>query len=105
MRLRTAIFHTMLLTLMCACSDARMESEENKSSTSSQSSAQHAALVEAYIGKKVPYDKYSEIGYPETLAGTDNSKWVAYFPKGNFTIVSDKKSDVVKAIYVGKQEL
>lgn len=29
-------------------------------------------------------------GNPETLEGTNNKVWIAYFPKGNFTILSQK---------------
>jgi hypothetical protein len=104
MKLKTTIALVILLPLLGACSDAEIKSVENKKSTSSQSSAEYNALVKAYVGKKVPYEQYGEIGMPETLIGTDNNKWVAYFPKGNFTIVSDKKSDMVKAVYIGKQE-
>jgi hypothetical protein len=55
------------------------------------------------VGKKVPYDKYDVIGHPETLKGTNNDVWVAYFPKGNFTIISDKKTDIVRNVYAGKK--
>ena len=61
-------------------------------------------LKSLYLNKKVPYSKFDKIGQPETLSGTNNSKWVAYFPKSNFTIVTDKKTDIVKKIYEGKVE-
>jgi hypothetical protein len=58
-------------------------------------------LANLYVGKTVPYEKYEEIGKPETLSGTNNVQWVAYFPKADFTIVTDKKTDIVKTIYTG----
>jgi hypothetical protein len=61
-------------------------------------------LESSYVNKKVPFSQYSQIGQPETLKGTNNSQWVAYFPKGDFTIVSDKKTNIVQAIYEGKVE-
>jgi hypothetical protein len=62
-------------------------------------------LESRYAGKKIPYSLYSEIGQPQTLSGTDNEQWVAYFPKGDFTVVSDKKTDIVKFVYSGKHPL
>ena len=61
-------------------------------------------LESSYVNKKVPFSQYSQIGRPETLKGTNNSQWVAYFSKGNFTIVSDKKTNIVQAVYEGKVE-
>ena len=61
-------------------------------------------LKNTYLNHKIPYSRYSEIGYPKTLNGTNNSQWVAYFPKGDFTIISDKKTDIIKKIYEGRVE-
>ncbi len=41
-------------------------------------------------------------GSPETLKGTDNQYWIAYFPKGEFTITTDKKTDEILHIVFGK---
>jgi len=61
-------------------------------------------LESLYVNKKVPFSQYTKIVQPETLTGTNNTQWVAYFPKGDFTIVSDKKTNIVKAVYEGKVE-
>ena len=42
-------------------------------------------------------------GFPVTLEGTNNKKWIAYFPKGDFTIVTNKKTDVINMVLPGKQ--
>lgn len=60
-------------------------------------------LVNKYMDKPVPYTEFEVIGRPETLEGTSNVYWIAYFPKANFTIVSDKKTDIVKTVYIGKK--
>jgi hypothetical protein len=63
-------------------------------------------LRKKYIGFKYEYPKstdfIAEYGSPETLNGTDNNKWIVYFPKGNLTVVSNKKTDKFENICVGK---
>lgn len=64
------------------------------------------SLRKKYIGFKYEYpqstDFIAEYGSPETLDGTDNNKWIVYFPKGNLTVVSNKKTNKFENIYVGK---
>ncbi|MCB0628869.1 MAG: hypothetical protein R2824_06065 [Saprospiraceae bacterium] len=64
------------------------------------------ALRKKYIGFKYLYpesaDFIKENGSPVTLDGTDNNKWIAYFPKGDFTVVSNKKTDQFENIYPGR---
>lgn len=67
-------------------------------------STRYRELVNLYVGKTVPYNQFGKIGTPETLSGTTNQQWVAYFPKANFTIITNKKTDIVRAIYIGKRE-
>ncbi len=55
--------------------------------------------VLSLVGKKVPYEKWEELGMPETLTGTDNEYWVAYLPVAKISFVSEKKTD--KIIYAG----
>lgn len=55
--------------------------------------------IEALINKKVPYDKWSEWGQPETLEGTNNKYWIAYLEKANISFVSEKQSD--KILFAG----
>lgn len=62
--------------------------------------------VKALIGTEYIYPKSQEIiakyGSPETLEGTNNFRWIAYFPKGDFTIVTSKKDNVIQQIEAGK---
>jgi phage pi2 protein 07 len=55
------------------------------------------------VGQKVPYHLFREIGQPQTLKGTNNSVWRVYFPKGDFTLVSNKNTDIVIEILPGKR--
>ena len=62
-----------------------------------------------------PYEllggKYSNIsreiikkyGSPQTLSGTNNGRWVAYFPKGDFTIITDARTTTINAILSGRK--
>ena len=63
-------------------------------------------LRKKYIGFKYEYPRSMEFiadyGYPETLTGTNNSKWIVYFPKGNFTVVSNKKKSIFENICTGR---
>ena len=58
------------------------------------------------LGKKYSYiyrkmiEKY---GSPQTLSGTNNSRWVAYFPKGDFTIISDDRTSTINAVLSGRK--
>ena len=45
-------------------------------------------------------DKY---GWPETLLGTNNQRWVAYFEKGDFTIISTKETGKIDQVLAGKR--
>ncbi len=62
---------------------------------------------ESLIGTKYtrPYSDWvmAEFGNPETLKGTNGSLWIAYFPKGDFTIVTNKESDNVLNAATGKR--
>jgi hypothetical protein len=58
------------------------------------------------LGKKYSYI-YREIiekyGSPQTLSGTNNGRWVAYFPKGDFTIISDERTSTINAVLPGRK--
>ena len=58
------------------------------------------------LGKKYSYI-YREIiekyGSPQTLSGTNNSRWVAYFPKGDFTIITDSQTSTINDVLSGKK--
>lgn len=63
---------------------------------------------ETLIGEKYLYpfsfvmiDAY---GKPEPLKGTDNDYFYAYFPKGEFTMISSKKTDEIIHILDGRAE-
>jgi hypothetical protein len=64
--------------------------------------AKYNEIVSRYYGKTIPYDEFDIIGQPEILSGTNNIYWVVYFPKGDFTLVSEKKTDIVKTVYIGR---
>ena len=63
--------------------------------------------VKNLVGTRYIYpqsmDIITQYGSPETLSGTNNSRWIAYFPKGNFTIITDKKTDIIKKVLPGKK--
>lgn len=63
-------------------------------------------LRKEYIGFKYEYPKSTdfivEFGSPETLDGTDNNKWIVYFPKGDLTVVSNKGTKKFENICAGK---
>lgn len=43
-------------------------------------------------------------GSPETLAKyTNNQKWAAYFPKGNFTVEMNKETSLIEKVLQGKK--
>ena len=47
-------------------------------------------------------DKYGE---PQTLSGTNNSRWIAYFPQGNFTIIANKQTNIIQRVLKGRRSL
>ena len=63
-----------------------------------------------------PYEllggKYSNIsreiikkyGSPQTLSGTNNESWVAYFPKGDFTIILGPRTTTINAVLSGRED-
>jgi hypothetical protein len=63
--------------------------------------------IKSLIGTAYLYPKSVDLidkyGYPDTLSGTNNSIWVAYFPKGDFTIIADKNTNMIKKVLPGKQ--
>jgi hypothetical protein len=63
--------------------------------------------IKNLVGTEYIYPKSTEIinkyGFPKTLSGTNNSRWVAYFPKGDFTIISDKNTNTIKRVLPGKR--
>ena len=62
---------------------------------------------EHLIGKKYIIPRSTEIieryGSPTTLPGTNNKTWVAYFPKGDFTIITDKNTNLIKQVLRGRK--
>lgn len=47
-------------------------------------------------------DFIDENGTAKTLEGTDNFLWIAYWPKGDFTTIINKKTDRIEKIFDGK---
>lgn len=70
-----------------------------------QHSIAYDEIATKFLNKEIPYSQYEKIGYPETMSATGIFKWVAYFPKADFTIVSDKTTDIIEEIYLGRREL
>jgi hypothetical protein len=58
---------------------------------------------EYLIGQTVPYDDLPDYGNLETLMGTNNQRWVVYFDQANFTMISDKKTEIILDIKKGRQ--
>lgn len=58
------------------------------------------------VGKKYiapfSFEIINKYGTPKTLKGTNNNVWIAYFPKGNFTIIKDKKTNIINRVIPGK---
>ena len=76
-----------------------------------QSMVDYEKLIElraSNIGLVYEYPKstdfIAENGYPETLTGTDNRTWVVYFPKGDVTVIMNKRTNVFTNISFGKNE-
>jgi hypothetical protein len=63
--------------------------------------------IRALVGTEYIYPRSMKIidkyGFPKTLSGTNNSRWVAYFPKGDFTIISDKQTNIIKRVMPGRR--
>ncbi len=97
------VFFSLVMLFGCSESNKEHTHQVAVAKESPEEAAKHRELVAVYLGKKVPYDQFEKIGYPQTLSGTDNNQWVAYFPKADFTIISDKETDFVKAVFVGKR--
>ncbi len=62
--------------------------------------------IQSLVGVEYVYPQslnfIENYGQPETLAGTNNSRWVAYFSKGDFTIVTDKRTNVIQTVVRGR---
>ncbi len=46
---------------------------------------------------------HRKFGPVETLEGTDNKTWIAYFSGGDFTMIVEKKTDTIQDIKQGKK--
>ncbi len=47
-------------------------------------------------------DIINKYGSPETLSVTNDDQWVAYFSKGDFTIITEKKSNILLRVIKGR---
>jgi hypothetical protein len=58
------------------------------------------------VGAKYEYPRAEwmirQCGPVETLEGTNNSWWVAYFQGGGFTMLVEKKTDTIMALRPGR---
>ena len=64
-------------------------------------SAPYELLGEEY--SNISREIIKKYGTPETLSGTSNERWVAYFPKGDFTIISDVRTNTINAVLSGRK--
>ena len=55
------------------------------------------------VGKSIPYHRFEEFGKLETLTGTNNERWVVYFGRANFTMITNKQTDKVVKIKSGRK--
>jgi len=56
------------------------------------------------VGKTYNYEIAKELGgETETLRGTNNKIWIAYFPKADITIVEDKRTNIIKKVLKGRE--
>lgn len=100
----------MLVSLfVVACDDGnttkKVELTAEQQAVKKADQEKYNMLANKYYGKMIPYEEFDIIGQPETLSGTNNIYWVVYFPKGDFTLVSEKKTDVVKTVYTGRKPM
>ena len=56
--------------------------------------------MEAFQERQAFEEKY---GKPETLTGTDNQRWIVYFPKGDFTVIVSKADNTVQNVRQGRR--
>jgi len=65
-----------------------------------------AAIKKELVGKTYAYPYSIEIiqkyGQPETLQGTNNNVWRAYFPLGKFTMIMNKANDKITDVLAGR---
>jgi len=79
----------------------RIEREEAQKAEEKRQ-AEVKNFVSSGVGKKVPFEKWSIFGAPDTLDGTDGKFWVAYLPEVDVSFVSTKASKRVLYVGVGK---
>jgi hypothetical protein len=59
------------------------------------------------LGKKysnISREIIKKYGSPKILSGTNNGRWVAYFPKGDFTIITDARTTTINAVLSGRED-
>jgi hypothetical protein len=84
--MKKAIFLTLLSFLILGCSSQQVDEK-------------YANLV----GQKYTQEIYTKLGGSvETLPGTNNQKWIAYFPKADITIVENKQTGEIVSVTKGK---
>lgn len=58
--------------------------------------------ADKYIGNMMPYSELDVIGQPEEIDGASELFLVSYFPKVDFTLATDRQSNKVKGLYLGR---
>ena len=81
-------------------------SQNTKSYVSNSNQNLIRNLNSKYIGKKynmeIADELYEKYGAPETLNGTNNYVWIAYYPKGNFTMTESKGDYIIIGFEYGR---
>jgi len=54
------------------------------------------------LGEKFNQEFAKKHGNVETLEGTNGSIWIAYYKDENFTIITDKKTNIIHQVCVGR---
>ena len=84
--------------------NALTNNEENfsKNSIFNKKNMDENSIVEDIKLYLKSIDIIKKYGSPETLSKTNSVRWVAYFPKGDFTIITDKKSNTLLKVINGR---
>ena len=102
-RIAGIVFAILFVVILATCFSKNTNQPSYIHQPSRSSKNLLSTDIKNLVGKKIPYNKYSEYGFPTTLSGTDNIQWVAYFPKKDFTIISDKNTDIIIKVLPGKK--
>ena len=100
--MKIARYLTILITVITLSCDSQNAKTEKKDIDLSKK-ARTDSIRSVVLGKNIFDVRFeNDFGNVETLNGTNNQIWVTYYPKVNITLVSDKKTELIKEAYSGK---